>query len=118
MAAVTYKLTINKWSVDSANDPRTEFIMLDTQHSSDAAADYCRITVYAPPAPKPGLLEQAASAAAAQVGLGGGQAQSFSVQVRGNPIKHGDQMTVELTVDDNTATVFTAEVSSIKSTLG
>lgn len=118
MAAVTYKLTINKWSVDSANDPRTEFIMLDTQHSSDAAADYCRITVYAPPAPKPGLLEQAASAGAAQVGLGGGQAQSFSVQVRGNPIKHGDQITVELTVDDNTATVFTAEVSAIKSTLG
>jgi hypothetical protein len=118
MAAVTYKLTINKWSVDSASDPRTEFIMLDTQHSSDAAADYCRITVYAPPAPKPGLLEQAASAAAAEVGLGSAQAQSFSVQVRGNPIKHGDQMKVELTVDDTTTTVFTAEVSSIKSTLG
>lgn len=118
MAAVTYKLTINKWSVDSANDPRTEFIMLDTQHSADASADYCRITVYAPPPPKPGLLDQAISAAAAQVGLGGGGAQSFSVSVRGNPIKHGDQMTVELTVDNTSTKIFTAEVNSIKSSLG
>lgn len=118
MAAVTYKLTINKWSVDSANDPRTEFIMLDTQHSIDTSADYCRITVYAPPPPKPGLLEQAVTAAAAEVGLGGGASQAFSVSVRGNPIKHGDQMTVELTVDDTATTIFTAEVNSIKSSLG
>lgn len=118
MAAITYKLTINKWSVDSANDPRTEFIMLDTRHSVDSSADYCRITVYAPPPPKPGLLEQAAAMAAAEVGLGGGASQSFSVSVRGNPIKHGDQMTVELTVDDTSTTIFTSEVSSIKSSLG
>lgn len=118
MAAVTYKLTINKWSVDSANDPRTEFIMLDTQHSVDASADYCRITVYAPLPPKPGLLEQAVTAAAAQVGLGAGASQAFSVSVRGNPIKHGDQMTVELTVDNTATKIFTAEVNSIKSSLG
>lgn len=118
MAAITYKLTINKWSVDSANDPRTEFIMLDTQHSVDLSADYCRITVYAPPPPKPGLLEQAASMVAAEVGLGGGASQSFSVSVRGNPIKHGDQMTVELNVDNTATTIFTAEVNSIKSSLG
>lgn len=118
MAAVTYKLTINKWSVDSANDARTELIMLDTQHSSDSSADYCRITVYAPPPPKQGLLEQAAGAVASEVGLGGGQAQLFSVSVRGNPIKHGDQMTVELTVDNTATTIFTSEVSSIKSSLG
>lgn len=117
MAAVTYKLTINKWSVDSATDPRTEFIMLDTQHSVDSSADYCRITVYAPPPPKPGLLEQAAAMVAAEVGLGGAS-ESFSVSVRGNQIKHGDQMTVELTVDNTTTTVFTAEVNSIKSSLG
>ena len=92
--------------------------MLDTQHSSESTADYCRIIVYAPPPPKKGLLEQAVGAVASEVGLGGAQSQSFAVQVRGNPVKHGDQMTVELTVDDNTATVFTAEVSSIKSTLG
>jgi hypothetical protein len=118
MAAITYKLTINKWSVDSANDARTEFIMLDTQHSVDLSADYCRITVYAPSPPKPGLLEQAASMVAAQVGLGGGASQSFSVSVRGNPIKHGDQITVELTVDNTATTIFTAEVNSIKSSLG
>ena len=118
MAFVTYKLTINKWSVDSANDPRTEFIMLDTQHSANSAADYCRITVYAPPPPKPSLLEQAGAAVASEVGLGGGESESFSVSVRGNPIKHGDQMTVELTVDDTATTIFTAEVSAIRSSLG
>ncbi|HEX5835367.1 MAG TPA: hypothetical protein VFY34_16000 [Pyrinomonadaceae bacterium] len=118
MAAITYKLTINKWSVDSANDPRTEFLMLDTQHSVDASADYCRITVYAPPPPKPGLLEQAAAMVAAEVGLGGSASESFSVSVRGNQVKHGDQMTVELTVDDASTKIFTAEVNSIKSALG
>ena len=118
MAAVTYKLTINKWSVDSASDTRTEFIMLETQHDSESPADYCRITVYAPPPPKEGLLDQAASALASEVGLGGSQAQAFTVQVRGNAIQHGDTMTVELTVDDTATTIFTAEVSSIKSSLG
>ena len=87
-------------------------------------SDCCRISVYAPPPPQPGLLEQLAGeamgAAAGALGLGGGAVAepAFSVQVRGNAIKHGDQITIALTAGDRTATVATAEVQSIDSSLG
>jgi hypothetical protein len=120
MLKVCYKLSIGSWSIDSADDPRTEFITLDLNHSMGAPNDYCRIAVYAPPAPKKGLLEQAVGAAMEMageaLGLGGGKKEeSFSVQVRGNAIKHGDHLTVELTAGDRSGKVMTADVRSIES---
>ena len=118
MDQVSYKLTIAEWSVDSADDPKTELVALETRLAMNSSHDFARVVVYAPPAPQPGLMDQAVGAATAAVGLGGGGAQSFSVQVRGKAIKHGDTMTIELTSGDRSATVMTAEVLSIDSSLG
>jgi hypothetical protein len=116
MLKVGYKLAIGSWSVDSASDPRTEFIDLRVSRSLDSSTDSCRIAVYAPPAPQPGLLDQAIGAAAGALGLGGGGGEkSFSVQVRGNAIKHGDRITVELTAGDRSGKVMTAGAQSIES---
>src|SRR4026207_2427276 len=118
MNKIAYKLTVANWSVDSANDPKTELLSLETRLAMNSTHDFARIVVYAPPAPQPGLLEQAVGAATDALGLGGGGEQSFSVQVRGNPIKHGDALTIELTSGDNSAKVITTEVQSIESSLG
>jgi hypothetical protein len=123
MFKVSYKLSIGKWSIDSSDDPRTEFIDLETRLSLDSPNNVCRISVYSPPTPQPGMAEQLAGAAtgAAAGALGFGEAEgepAFSVQVRGTAIKHGDQVIIELTSGDRTARVVTAEVQSIESSLG
>ena len=118
MNKIAYKLTVAGWSVDSANDPKTELLSLETRLAMNSSHDFVRVVVYAPPAPQPGLLEQAIGAATEALGLGGGGEDAFSVQVRGNPIKHGDSLTVELTSGDRSGKVITAEVQSIESTLG
>jgi len=118
MDSISYKLTVGNWSVDSANDPKTELLSVETRLSMNSSHDFARVVVYAPPAPQPGLLEQAVGAATEAVGLGGGEEESFSVQVRGNPIKHGDPLTVELTAGDRSGKVITTEVQSIQSSLG
>jgi hypothetical protein len=120
MDKVNYKVTIGGWSVDSADDPRTEMVEIDTWMSLDSPADRCRISVYARPKPKPSLLEQAAGAAMEAVGIGGGGSAPppFSVDIRGQQVKHGDPITIELTSDDKTETVMTAEVQSITSSFG
>jgi hypothetical protein len=118
MNKIAYKLTVAGWSVDSANDPKTELLSLETRLAMNSTHDFARIVVYAPPAPQPGLLDQAVGAATDALGLGGGGEQSFSVQVRGNPIKHGDALTIELTSGDSSAKVITTEVQSIESSLG
>ncbi len=119
MHKIHYKLSIGEWTVNSQDDPRTEFIAVELNHSIDSSGDSCRISVYAPPAPQPGLLDQAVGAAAGALGLGGeGGEESFSVQVRGNAIKHGDQITVELTSGDRSGKVMTAGVQSIESSFG
>jgi len=122
MPNISYKLTVGNWSVSSADDPKTELIALDTLLSLDATGDYGRITVYAPPPPQAGLLEQAVgaavSAAGSALGLGGAAEEAFTVQIRGQGVKVGDQMTIELAVDDQAATVLTADVLAIQSTFG
>jgi hypothetical protein len=119
MLKVSYNLTIGAWAVNSEDDPKTELLGLETSASLDSRADSCRVAVYAPPAPQPGLLEQAVGAAAGALGLGGeGGEESFSVQVRGNAIKHGDQITVKLTSGDRSGKVMTTGVQSIESTFG
>jgi hypothetical protein len=118
MDKISYKLTIAGWSVDSANDPKTELLSLETRLAMNSTHDFARVVVYAPPAPQPGLLEQAIGAATEALGLGGGAEESFSVQVRGNPIKHGDTLAVELSRGDRSGKVITAEVQSIESSLG
>lgn len=107
MLKVTYNLTINNWSINSDADPRTEFIDLETSHSLASPNDVCLISVYAPPAPQPGLLDQAV-----------GEEGSVSVQVRGNDIKTGDPILIQLTADDVSEKVMTAEVWSFHSLLG
>ncbi len=117
MLKVSYKVTIAQWSVNSADDPRTEFIELETSHSLIASNDVCRISVYALPAPQSGLLEQAGAAAAGELGVGG-EEESLSVQVRGNNIKTGDPISIHLTAGDVSEKVISAEVQSFHSSLG
>jgi hypothetical protein len=118
MHKVHYKLSIGNWAVNSQDDQRTEFITLELNQSIDSSSDTCRVSVYAPPAPRPGLLEQAIGAAAGALGFGGEEGESFSVQVRGNVVKHGDQLAVELTAGDRSGKVMTADVQSIESSFG
>lgn len=122
MDSISYKITVGGWSVDSADDPKTELLALDVRLGMNSAHDFARLAVYAPPAPQAGLLEQAVGAAVGAVGgalgVGGGEEESFSVQVRGNPLKHGDPLTVELTAGDRSGKVITTEVQSIESSLG
>ncbi len=119
MLKVSYKLAVGKWSVNSADDPRTELAGLDTTASLDSPNDACRIWLYVPPARQPGLLEEAVAAAAGALGLGGsGEREAFSVQVRGESIKQGDQITIELAAGDVSAKVMTAEVHSVCSSFG
>src|SRR5512145_2371781 len=125
MDKISYKLTMGSWSVDSADDPRTELIALETFQSLDTPGGYGRVSVYAPPAPQPGLLEQIAGAAlaagASALGIGGGGAAeepAFAVDVRGQKVKLGDPLTITLTVGDRSATVLTAELLSVRMSLG
>ncbi len=123
MKRVHYNLTIAGWTISSADDPRTELISLETYSSLQTRIDHCRIAVYAPPAPKKSLLEEAAGAAMDMAGgalgiSGGSEKKAFSIQVRGNEINPGGPMTIELAVGDRSNKVITAEVLSINSSVG
>jgi hypothetical protein len=118
MNNINYKISVGDWSVDSADDAKTELVELDVRLALDSSFDSGCVSVYAPPAPQPGLLDQAIGAAAGALGFGGGGEESFSVHVRGNAIKPGDQMTVELTAGDRSGKVMTANVQAIESTFG
>jgi hypothetical protein len=122
---VSCKASIAGWRIDSADDSRTELIMLDVASSLLSGADSCELTLYAPAPRKKGLLEGVAGAAmemaAGAVGLGGSGAAkppSFSIQVRDQAIKHGDQLTVELKAGDRSGKVATVDVYAIESSLG
>lgn len=117
MPHVTYQLMVANWSINSGDDPRTEFIELETKLSTYSPADSCRVLVYAPPAAQPGLLEQAVSEAGSALGIAA-EEEAFSVQIRGNEIKPADQITVELTAGEQSTKVITAEVQSVRSSLG
>jgi hypothetical protein len=122
---VGYGLTISGWTVDSADDPRTELVAVETSTAMDSAGDFCHIQLYAPSAQRGGLLEQAAGAALGGVGAGGlggtlglvGESDGRQLTIRGQRIAHGDAMTVELKVGDRSATVMTAEVQAMESGL-
>ena len=121
MRKVNYKLSIAGWSVDSSNDPRTELLELETSSALDSPAGACRVAVYAPSKPKPGLLAEAAGAAMSAVGLGGdsgGGPKTFSVDIRGQKVTWGDQISLALTSGDKSGTVMTAELRSIRASLG
>lgn len=117
MLKVGYKISLGSLTLDSAADPRTELVAVDVLRILNAPIDHCRLTLYAPPPPEAGLLEQAAAAAAGALGFGGGAeaAPAFSVQVRGQAIKHGAAVEVALTAGDVSAKVITAEVVSVRS---
>lgn len=113
MLKVTYKLTVGSWSINSDDDPRTEFVALETHLSMDSPMDSFRVSLYAPCAAPGGPLAGAAGA------LGGGTGQEgFSVQIRGNDVAEGDRISIQLTNGDLSETVMTAEVQSIDSCFG
>ncbi len=120
MIKVDYKLSVAGWQVDSTQDTKTELVELETFASMDSPVNGCRISLYAPPAPQPGLLQQAVGAATSALGLGGGGAadSGFSIQVRGKKVKFDDSITIELTAGDSSSTVMTASVQSIRSSFG
>jgi len=122
MAKLSYNVSIGAWAIKSADDPRTELIGLMTRHSLGPADDCAYISIYAPPAPKQSLLEQAASAAVeatgGALGLGGStKDKNFSIQVRGKAIKHADQIHIEVTAGNLSGKVMTADVLNIESSL-
>lgn len=122
MKRIGYAITIAGWSVDSAADPLTELLALETLAAIDSPGDMCLAALYAPPSRQAGLLGQATGMAAEAVGgalgLGGGPAPSgFAVDVRGETVAQGDAMTVELKVGDRSARVMTAEVQALESGL-
>lgn len=111
MLHVDYNLNVGTWSVNSADDPRTELNRLETSLSLNSPNDTCGISVYAPPS---GSLAGQTTQAAGALGLGGeGGAGTFSVQVRGDEIQYGDPITIELTSGEVSDKVMTAEVASI-----
>jgi hypothetical protein len=119
MFTVTCNLSIGAWAANSADNPLTEFVELETSLSLGSAGDFCRLCVYAPPGGQAGLVEGLATEAAGALGLGGeGGGKGFSVQVRGNDIKPGDPISIELKSGDVSDTVMTAEVQSVKSSFG
>lgn len=118
MLKVTYNLAVGNWSVNSADDPRTEFITLETVHSVDSPADHCHIAVYAPSAPQPGLLGESIGEVTSAIGFDGEKEEAFSMQLRGNAIKQGDQITLELAVGDRSAQVTSGYIQSFESSFG
>lgn len=118
MLKPSYNITIGKWSINSADDPQTEFVQLETRMSLDSPNDRCRISVYAPPPPDPGLVDQAVGEVAGGLGLGSEAEPSFSVQIRGNDIAHGDLVSVELTSGDVSERVMSADVVAFDTSLG
>lgn len=119
----TCALTIGSWSIDSAADARTELVALECGSAMGSPLPACRITLYVAPPPKQGLLEQAAGAvagaAAGAPGLaaGAGGEPPFSIQVRGQSVKHDDPVTISLTSGDVSEQVMKAQVASIASSL-
>jgi hypothetical protein len=118
MDKITYTVKIGNWSVDSGDNPRTELINLETIQSLESPRDACHVVLYAPPATQTGILGQGAGAAAGAFGLGGSREKTLAVQVRGQEIKHGDEIIIELTSGDISDTVMTARVHSLHSSFG
>jgi hypothetical protein len=119
MQPVSVRIRIGGLSVDSADDPRTEVVELETRRSIGGPGDRCRLLLYAPPAATGGALAGAAGAAAGALGIGGpaGAGGGLSGRVRGVDVKEGDPVEVELRVGDNAEVVMTAEVQAFESSL-
>jgi hypothetical protein len=122
MEPVTVRVTIGGLTVDSATDPRTEVLELETRRSIGGPGDRCRLLLYAPPAATGGPLTGAAGAAAgaaAALGIGGpaGAGGGLSGRVRGVDVKQGDPVEVELRAGDIAEVVMTAEVQAFESSL-
>ncbi len=120
MDNANYKITIGDWSVNSKDDARTEVLGVETRSAFNDGAACCEVRLYVTAAPKPDLLHQAGAAAAGALGLGGDPAggdDAFAITVRGSKIKHGDTVSIELANGDRSATVMTAKVDTVRSTL-
>lgn len=114
----SYAITLGDWSVRSGDDPRTELLRLEVVRSLGARGDRVIVDLFAPGAPAPSLLEQAAGAALGAVGVSlPGAAEGASVKIRGAVVAHGDAMVVELAAGARKAKVATATIDSIETTL-
>jgi phage protein D len=121
MHTVGYRITLGGLTLDSAADPRTELLEVHARRTIGGYGDRCRIVLHAPPAPQPGLLEQAVAAAAGALGLGGatgGPPAAFEVPVRGEPLQPGDPIVIELSAGAVSETVMTASVEAVRSDFG
>lgn len=117
---VRYDVKVGSWLINSAEDPRTELVNLETTACLFTPSGHCRIVMYSKPTSSPGLLEQTTQAAAGAVSLVSGESQedTFSVEARGKKVKSGNAISIGLTVGDVSETAITAEVTAILSTLG
>lgn len=120
MDTVACKLKIGSWEIDTSEDPRTEFLRLVVERGMNSPLGLCEVSLYVTPAPKPGLLEAAAGAAASALGFGGdsGSAAKFSLDVRGLPVAQDDPMEITLMAGDRNAKVMRATVERIMSHQG
>lgn len=114
MHRIGYRLAVGTWSIDSADDVRTELVTLETDLAIGSPLAACRMVLHAPPS-APGGVGGLTPAAAPGVGAGAGGTGGFSLQLRGNAIGPGDAITVTLTSGTVTARVLTASVQSVDS---
>jgi hypothetical protein len=123
MDNAAYTVKINDWQVSSADDARGEVLRLETRAALADPTSCCELLLYVVPPPKKSLLDQAVGAAAGAasdalgLGGGGGGEPAFSISVRGSDVRHGDTVVIEIANGDRSATVMTATVESIQSTL-
>ena len=55
MKAISYSITAGSWSVNSADDPRTELVRFDVRTAMNTPVGGCELTVYAPRTVRAGL---------------------------------------------------------------
>lgn len=116
---INYSLTIGSWTVNSAKDPRTELIELETSQSLETTDNVCTISIYAQPSPNPELPEHAQSAMTESAGqFGGSDEKLLSAEISGRKIKCDDRMIIELTSGDISDIVMTAQVQTVNSSFG
>lgn len=115
MYRTNLKVTVGGWSIDTLGDPITEFIAFETKLAMKALGDICSIAIHAMPASQPRLVERAIGEVSEGQEL---KETAFSIQIRGNAIKQGDQIIVELTAGELSGNVISAEVRAIQSSFG
>ncbi len=115
---VSLAVTIGPWSVDSASEPLTEIVSVETLARIGSPEAVCRVVLYSPPADG-GPQAALTAGAGLSAGLpGGGAPGAAGTTVRGYPIAAGDAIEIDLKAGDASERVATAEVDSIRTSCG